>query len=146
MTPKDYLRQAFYMNREIDLLKMEVEQLKQLSTTVSSTQYGERISSPNRNTEAPFVRTLMKISSLEEKIKVKESEQLSKKMEIAETIDNQVGDIEERTLLYARYVNDKSWDEIYDELHRSKSATHRLHALALRNFKVPNDKLGHVGT
>jgi DNA-directed RNA polymerase specialized sigma subunit len=71
-------------------------------------------------------------------MKQQQIEQLNKKMEIADAIDQQIEDVEERTLLYARYVNGKSWEEIYDELHRSKSATHRIHASALRHFKVPD--------
>ena len=49
---------------------------------------------------------------------------------------NELEDIDERILLLARYVNRSSWEDIYETLHRSKSAVHRLHSLALRNLKV----------
>ena len=56
---------------------------------------------------------------------------------LCEATDDELDDLEERMVLRARYISGRSWDDIYDQLNRSRSAAHRVHASALANLKVP---------
>ena len=50
---------------------------------------------------------------------------------------DELDDLEERILLRAKYISRKSWDDIFEQLNRSRSATYRVHASALEHFKIP---------
>ena len=136
MKAKDYLKQTDRLVKQIELMNQELLQLKLMSESIQAVQYGERVVSGSKSKDAPFVRCLIKIADLEEKIKKKQDELVQVKLEISDVI-NELEDIDERILLLARYVNRSSWEDIYETLHRSKSAVHRLHSSALRNLKVP---------
>ena len=136
MIAKEYLKQTDRLVKQIELMNQELVQLKLMSESIQAVQYGERVVSGTKSQDAPFVRCLIKISDLEEKIKKKNEELIQVKLEISDVI-NELEDIDERILLLARYVNRSSWEDIYETLHRSKSAVHRLHSSALRNLKVP---------
>lgn len=67
-TTKEYLKQIENMNRYIEQLLSEVEELRALSQSLSGTQFGERITGGNKNNEAAFVNYILKINELETKI------------------------------------------------------------------------------
>ena len=136
MTAKEYLKQTDQIKNKIERLELELEQLKAMSTSIQAIQYGERIPSSNKNTESPFLRTIIKISDLEEQIKQANEKLAFLKLEISDAID-QLDNVDERLVLLARYINGKTWDEICIEQYRSESTIHRLHSAALHNFQVP---------
>jgi DNA-directed RNA polymerase specialized sigma subunit len=140
MTPKEYLKQTDGLNRYINQLLEEVEELRQLSDSISAVQYGERINTGTKANEAPFVRCLIKIAGLEEKINKNVDKLIDLKMGISDAID-ELKDVDERILLRARYVNGKSWDSITTQLSLSLRSVHRIHSQALQNFRIP-DKVG----
>mgnify|MGYP000169469982 CR=1 FL=1 len=136
MTAKEYLKQTDRLVKQIELMNQELVQLKLMSESIQAVQYGECIVSGTKSKDAPFVRCLIKISDLEEKIKKKNEELIQVKLEVSDVI-NELEDIDECILLLARYVNRSSWEDIYETLYCSKSTVHRLHSSALRNLKVP---------
>ena len=133
---KDYLKQIENMDRYIQQLISEVEELRSLSQSVSSVQYGERIKSGSQKNEAPFVNYLVKINELEIKINQEIDKFVDLKTVIISAIE-ELDDLEERILLRAKYISRKSWDDIFEQLNRSRSATYRVHASALEHFKIP---------
>ena len=135
-TTKEYLKQIENMNRYIEQLLSEVEELRALSQSLSGTQFGERITGGNKNNEAAFVNYILKINELETKINQEIDKFVDLKSTIIKAID-ELENLEERMVLRARYISGKSWDDIYDQLNRSKSATHRVHASALAHLKIP---------
>ena len=135
-TTKEYLKQIENMNRYIEQLLSEVEELRALSQSLSGTQFGERIKGGNKNNEATFVNYIIKINDLEAKINQEIDKFVDLKSTIIKAID-ELENLEERMVLRARYISGKSWDDIYDQLNRSKSATHRVHASALAHLKIP---------
>lgn len=133
---KDYLKQIENMDLYIQQLISEVEELRSLSQSVSSVQYGERIKSGSQKNEAPFVNYLVKINELEIKINQEIDKFVDLKTVIISAIE-ELDDLEERILLRAKYISRKSWDDIFEQLNRSRSATYRVHASALEHFKIP---------
>lgn len=136
MEVKEYLKQTDGLQHHIDLLKIESQQLELQSQSVQGVQYGEHISSPNKNTEAPFVRCLLRKQEIDEQLKREEDYLSSLKMDISAAID-ELDCIDERIVLRARYINSNTWDEIANQLNYSLRSTHRIHAQALQHFIVP---------
>ncbi len=135
MTSKEYLRQAHNLNARINAHIREKEELQHMVYTISSPQLGERVQT-SRNTDAPYARTIEKITLLEERI-TKEIDQLvDLKAEIYDAI-NCMENSDEQLLLQYRYCEDCSWEDIGIAMHMSVRTVHRVHSSALRNFVVP---------
>ena len=62
MTAKEYLKQAYLLDKQIQVEVKELEQLREMRGTIQGCSYGEKIgTNPNRNLEAPFLKTIEKI-------------------------------------------------------------------------------------
>lgn len=62
MTAKEYLKQAYLLDKQIQVDVKELEQLREMRGTIQGCSYGEKIgTNPNRNLEAPFIKTIEKI-------------------------------------------------------------------------------------
>ena len=69
MTAKEYLKQAYLLDKQIQVEVKELEQLREMRGTIQGCSYGEKIgTNPNRNLEAPFIKTIEKIWEYEQKI------------------------------------------------------------------------------
>ena len=102
--------------------------------------YGERIgSSGNRNIEAPFVKTIEKIMLLEDCINQEIDRLVDLKVEIGEAI-NKLEKPAESLLLKYRYLDGMEWIDILQALAVSYRTVHRIHASALKNFSVPENR------
>ena len=96
MTVKEYLHQAYRLDQRIKSDTMEAQNLREMAGSVSAIQYDKDRVQTSRNTEAPFVRTLEKLWTLEKKI-AGELEMLSDlKKQIREVIEA-VPDTDERS-------------------------------------------------
>lgn len=133
MTAKEYLKQAYLLDKQIQVEVKELEQLRDMRGTIQGCSYGERIgSNPNRNLEAPFIKTIEKIWEYEQKIDAKINRLVDLRAEINAAIESM-----ERLLLKYRYLKNESWEDIACELNVSYRTVHRIHASALSNFVVP---------
>lgn len=137
MIAKDYLKRAYLLDKQINVEIQELESLKAMRGQVQGVFYGERIgTNPNRNLEAPFVKTIEKIWEREQRLNEKIDRLVDLKTEINAAIDK-LEDVEERLLLKYRYLKNESWEDIAMDLNVSYRTVHRIHATALRNFVVP---------
>lgn len=115
MTVKEYLHQAYRLDQRIKSDTMEAQNLREMAGSVSAIQYDKDRVQTSRNTEAPFVRTLEKLWTLEKKI-AGELEMLSDlKKQIREVIEA-VPDTDERMVLKYRYIHNYTWEQIGMEL------------------------------
>ena len=87
MTAKEYLKQTDILVKQIELMNQGLVQLKLMSESIQAVQYGERVISGTKSNDAPFVRCLIKISDLEEKIKKKNEELIQVKLEVSDVIN-----------------------------------------------------------
>lgn len=137
MMAKDYLKRAYLLDKQINVEIQELESLKLMRGQVQGVFYGERIgTNPNRNLEAPFVKTIEKIWEREQSLNEKIDRLVDLKTEINAAIDR-MENVEERLLLKYRYLKNESWEDIAMDLNVSYRTVHRIHAAALRNFVVP---------
>lgn len=136
MTAKQYLRQAYRLNELIDSDLKELDQLRDLASSVSSPNLSGMPHSPNRNIEPAFVRCLPRIIDLENKVNDEIDRYVDLKEEIRMVI-NALANNDEKALLKYRYINFCTWETICDKLNVSLRTVHRIHASALQNIKVP---------
>lgn len=139
MTTKEYLSQISRLNRVIENKIVEISQLKDLCYGVkglSSTD--ERVqTSPDLD---KIGSAYAKIDELERNLDEEIDNYLKKK----NTIIAQIDSMKDETLymvLFARYIEKKTFEVIATELHYSFRQITRLHGKALREFEKEYGKL-----
>lgn len=133
MTAKEFLRQYEHASRIVQRCKTEyeteVEKIDAIGSTLSNDgmPHGSGIS---RKTEDKAIRLAEKAM----KWKAAELDAIAKRQEVFEVI-NRVPGIE-GDLLYERYINLKSWEQVAEAIDRSdKWCRTRLHSNALQIVK-----------
>lgn len=135
MTAHDYLSQVYVLDRQINYDMKELENLREMSCSISSPNLGDRVSS-TRSNEAPFVRALERIWAKEEKI----NEEIVRLEALKEEIEGEIKklkDEDERFILLYRYIQNFKWSDIGLELNMSEKTVRRKHKTALEKFIVP---------
>ncbi len=136
MTSKEYLRQAHNLDALINSHLKEKAELQQMAFSISTPNLGERVQT-SRNTDAPYTKTIEKISLLEDRITREIDRLVDLKAEMLSAIED-MENADERLLLKYRYFDDCSFEQISSILHISLSTVYRLHSAALKNFVVPS--------
>lgn len=132
MTTKDYLNQISRLNRMINNKLVEIQQLKEMSCSISAITNGERVQtslSPDK-----IGSSIAKIDEMERNIDGMIDEYVDKKNLIISQIDS----IENETyynILFAKYVERKTFEKIADEMTYSWRQIIRLHGRALQEFE-----------
>ena len=137
MTAKEYLNQARHLDALINCRLREIDSWRDLSSSVSGTRFDGMPHSPNRPTEAPFVRCLEKIDEIQRSVEEKVAYLVRLKEEINTAID-MLENRDEQLVLRYRYLDDCTWEEISRMLNVSLRTVHRIHGSALQNFSVPD--------
>jgi DNA-directed RNA polymerase specialized sigma subunit len=137
MTAKEYLRKAYRLDQQIDSHVAELEHLRELSTRIQGSNFGERVSS-TRGTEASYTRIIDKIADMQQRINAEIDTLVDLRAELDAAI-GRVSDVDERLLLRYRYINNDSWGDIAKALNVSSRTVHRIHSSALQNFVIPNE-------
>ena len=137
MTAKEYLNQARHLDALINCRLREIDYWRDLSSSVSGTRFDGMPHSPNRPTEASFVRCLEKIDEIRRNVEEKVAYLVRLKEEINTAID-MLENRDEQLVLRYRYLDDCTWEEISRMLNVSLRTVHRIHGAALQNFPVPD--------
>ena len=137
MTAKEYLNQARHLDALINCRLREIDYWRDLSSSVSGTRFDGMPHSPNRPTEAPFVRCLEKIDEIQRSVEEKVAYLVRLKEEINTALD-MLENRDEQLVLRYRYLDDCTWEEISRMLNVSLRTVHRIHGSALQNFSVPD--------
>lgn len=140
MTPKEYLKQAYRLDKRIDKEMLRLKELRALAGCAQTVSYEERIASPNRNTEAPFVRMLEKVYLLENHINEQIDKFVDLKQQMADAID-ELPNADQNLVLSYRYVHGWTWEQIAEELCADRSTVLRWHSKALKLFEVPQNPI-----
>lgn len=137
MTAKEYLNQVRHLDALINCRLREIDYWRDLSSSISGTRFDGMPHSPNRPTEAPFVRCLEKIDEIQRSVEEKVAYLVRLKEEINTAID-MLENRDEQLVLRYRYLDDCTWEEISRMLNVSLRTVHRIHGSALQNFSVPD--------
>ena len=132
MTTKEYLCQISRLDRMIQNKLAEISQLRELAMSVSAVKNEERVqTTPNFD---KIGTAYCKIEEMEEKLDTLIDEFVDKKNLIISQIDK----IENETyyeILFARYIEKKTFEKIADEMTYSWRQVIRLHGRALQEFE-----------
>mgnify|MGYP001057795306 FL=1 len=132
MTTKDYLNQVGRLNRMINNKLIEIAQLKELACSISAIQTGERVqTTPNYDKVGT---AYAKIDEMERKLDKLIDTYVDKKNHIIGQIDG-IEDEMLYNILFARYIERKTFEKIATELEYSWRQIIRLHGKALKQFE-----------
>lgn len=134
MTPNEFLNQPYELQRKISIKEQKVKYYRELSSSVSSPGFEEHYSA-TRNTDAPFVRYLHKISVLEEEIKKDKLRLVELKDEVDHAIDD-IEDLNEAMVLRYRYVMLWSMRKIAKEMYYTLRWVQMIHVKAITHFEI----------
>ena len=140
MDAKEYLHQAYRLDERIDLDMAELERLRQMSVSVASPQFGERVPGTRDNSDAAFVRCLEKIQELEDEVNEEVELMIALREQIQETI-NGIDNVDERMILWYRYLHNMSWTQIGNRIHVGSSTVRRWHDSALEEIVLPKNPI-----
>ena len=132
MDTKTYLQQISRLDRMINNKLSEISQLRELAMSGSAVKNEERVqNTPNFD---KIGTAYCKIEEMEEKLDKLIDEYVDKKNLIISQIDG----IENETyyeILFARYIEKKTFEKIADEMTYSFRNVTRLHGRALQEFE-----------
>ena len=132
MTTKEYLCQISRLDRMINNKLSEISQLRELAMSVSAITNEERVqTTPNFD---KIGTAYCKIEEMEEKLDKLIDEFVDKKNLIISQIDKNENETYYE-ILFARYIEKKTFEKIADEMNYSFRNTTRLHGRALREFE-----------
>lgn len=136
MTAHEYLSQVYVLDRKIKYDLRELENLREMSCSISSPNLGERVSGGGSQ-EAPFVKALERIWEKEDKI----NEEIKRLETLKEEINSTVmalKNADHRFVLLYRYLQNMTWYELSLEMNISVSTAKRWTKDALSSIKVPS--------
>lgn len=139
MTNKEYFRQAYRLDQRINSDIEEVCRLREMAASISSPQLGDRVQT-SRSNEAPFVKSIMNIMALEEKIDKEVDTLVDLKNQIRDVI-SAVTDLDERMVLRYRYIHNLTWEQIGNELNADARTIRRWHGSALAHVVLPENPI-----
>ena len=135
MTAKEYLCRYHNILEKINIKKEYIEFCKERESSISSPSYDPMPKSLNIDTEAPFVKWLIKRRTAEDELVVLQNEAEMIKLETEKTI-MELNDETYEMILIMRYLDWMKWDDIADRLYASVATVKRRHekALELLNY------------
>jgi DNA-directed RNA polymerase specialized sigma subunit len=139
MTNKEYLRQAYRLDKKINSDIEEVARLREMAGNISSPVLGDKVQT-SRNRDGLFVRNMEKILLLEEKINREIDALVDLKSQMRDVIAA-VQDTDERMVLRYRYIHNLTWEQIGNELNADKSTIRRWHGSALAHVVLPENPI-----
>lgn len=136
MTAKEYLEQIKTLEHKIYCMKLRSEEYDRLSYSINGMNFGDDMPhSPNKNTEAPFVKWIYKKIEIDQKIAKLEEDLKNLKAEAflkIESLENE----DYKMVLIMRYIKGITWEKIAENSFVSLSTIKRWHRNALDALKV----------
>jgi DNA-directed RNA polymerase specialized sigma subunit len=134
MTVKEYLCRYHNILEEIKVKKQYIEFCKERESSISGPSYDFMPKSPNRDTEAPFVKWLIKRRTAEDELNELE-EKARKVKEETETAISKLNDECSEMILFMRYLEWMTWEDIGSKLYCSAATIKRKHEKAISELK-----------
>lgn len=137
MTTKEYLNQVSRYNRMINNKLVEIQQMREMACSISAVCNEERVQSSGSHDK--MVENIAKIDELERKLDKTIDRYVDTKNKIIEQIDN-IDNEMSYIILFSRYIEKKTFEEISVETQYSWRQIIRLHGKALQEFETKYGK------
>ena len=140
MDAKTYLTQGRRLDRRINFNLRRLQKMRATLYSLYSPQIRDDRVQTSPDGEPPYVKTLMRISELNELVN-RETDLLADLMiQINETIRT-VECEDYQLLLLMRYIENRTWTSIEEELAISNTTAKRWHRAALRLVRMPEEPI-----
>lgn len=134
MTAKEYLLQIMDFDAVIAEDLQELERLRKQKTEIRTVRYDqEKVDMSRNDGKDPLLTAIENIADYEQKLATDEILLVSKRIEIIKMIQG-MQNKSYSDLLYQRYVNDLSLQEIAKAYKREKRTIDNMHGRALKAF------------
>ena len=134
MTRKEYLNQAYWLDRRIDSKLEQLSALKEMATKTTSIM-NDDVVSHSRNLHS-LQDVISKIIDMQAEINNDIDHLVNLKQEIMQVI-KEVQNPEHQILLEQRYLCFKSWESVAEELGYNIRHVYRLHDEAVEQIMIP---------
>lgn len=134
MTAKEYLNQAYWLDRRIDSKLEQLSALSDMATKTTSIM-SDDVVSHTRNVHS-MQDIIAKIVDMKAEINTDIDHLVDLKREIMQVV-KAVLNPEHQTLLELRYLCFKSWEDVAQELGYNVRHIYRLHDEAVEQIKIP---------
>lgn len=128
---KEYLNQAYYIDKRIDMLNDELTMLesKLCKCTANYNSAGH-----GNNTRSAFEYAIDKVMQYRDRLNNEIDNLVSKKIEIKNTIDK-LDDDKEKIILCKRYINFQNFESIAEDLELDPRQIYRIHKKSLEKLQ-----------
>ena len=137
MNAKEYLSQAWYLDKRIKTKERQLDWLRSHAVYVSP-KISNEPKVPSAEKRSPVEEAVVRITELEREINDSIAKLMRLKTEIADVIRS-VNSMECETLLEMRYLTFLGWDQVAAQLNYSQDYIYHLHRKALGLVRVPID-------
>ena len=132
MTAKEYLRQLWNLDREIEIKYRELEELRAQVGIKAQPDPNENVGHSG-NTSDPVSDIAVRIVQMEHRINRKIDRLINLKRKITEQIDG-MENRNYRMILTCRYVLMQTWDDVSESVGYSVQNCYIIHGKALQEF------------
>ena len=133
MNAKEYLSQAYFLDRKINYKLRQTVSLRERAKKGTGTMYAQRVSGTDKH--SPMEDAITNLIDLEHEINSDIDKLVDLKREMI-TVINTVNQSVYRLLLELRYLRYKSWEEIANQMRYSLQTIHCVHVEALTAVKL----------
>ena len=140
MTVKEYLQQAYRLDKRINSHIKELEDLKLMAAGISSPILTADKVQTSPTSDAPYVSALERIWEMEERINAEIDKYVDLKAQI-HTMLRQVTNPDQLMVLRYRYIHNYSWEQIGEELIASRRTVIRWRDEALEQLILPKNPI-----
>lgn len=136
MKVKEYLQQAYRLDKRINSHITELGELKQMASGISSPRLAVDKVQTTPSGNASYMSALMRIWEMEEKINAEIDLYIDLKAQIHSVL-KQVSNPDQLMVLRYRYIHNYSWERIGEELLADRRTVIRWHDAALEKLALP---------
>ena len=140
MTTKEYLQQAYRLDKRINSHIKELGELKSMAAAISSPQITADKVQTTPSGDPPYVSALMRIWEMEEKINEEIDLYVDLKAQIHSVL-KQVSNPDYLMVLRYRYIHNYCWEQIGEELLADRRTVIRWHDAAIKQLLVPENAI-----
>ena len=134
MTAKEYLNQAYWLDRRIDSKLEQLSALKNMATKTTSVMSDDVVSHTRNVHSAQDI--IVKMIDMQNEINADIDRLVDLKREIMHVI-KAVKNPEQQTLLELRYLCFKSWEFVAEQMGYNVRHIYRLHDEAIEQIQIP---------
>ena len=140
MRAKEYLQQAYRLDKRINSHIRELGDLKQMAQGISSPRLVADKVQMSPSGDSPYVSALMRIWEMEERINAEIDLYIDLKAQVHSVL-KQVTNPDQLMVLRYRYIHNYSWERIGEELLADRRTVIRWHDAALEKLILPENPI-----